>query len=402
MARLKRLRIQLVKINSKLSTFIKKYPAIVIPLVWIISMVILRFFVVSVIHQPGNTTYNPPIITGLIGAIKWDGVSYLAIIQKGYDLSSFNTVFYPVFPLIIFLLHKIGINIVVAAQFINAIALLIASQGLYLLTMEVTRKRKVAILTILAWLAFPSAHFFIAFYTEAVFVALATWSLLLLLRKKYLASGILAALAGGTRGVGIIFAIVIAAQYLSDKNWSWRKIDWQIVSIPVALAGTGTYWLWLYSKTNVYPWVYFASIYDKYWPYMGFEANIFRTIYKETTGMIGLVGSTAWLDDWFSQLFTRLHFFIAWLAIAWSAWVGWRKKLPISLVVYSGLTALTLVLTGNFVSDSRYILAVFPVFILIAMWLDKQAEWVRTLYFVLSAVGLGAMLTMFSNGYWVG
>lgn len=402
MARLKRLRIQLVKINSKLSTFIKKYPAIVISLVWIIGMVVLRFFVVSAIHQPGNVTYNPPIATGLIGAIKWDGIYYLGIIQKGYDLSSLNAVFYPVFPLIILLLHKIGISVVPVAQFINAIALIIASQGLYLLTMEVAKKRKVAVLTVLAWLAFPSAHFFIAFYTEAVFVALATWSLLLLLRKKYLASGILAALAGGTRGVGIIFAVVIAVQYLSDKNWSWRKIDWRIISIPVALAGTGAYWLWLYGKTNMYPWVYFASIYEKYWPYMGFEPNIFRTIYKEITGMIGLVGSTTWLDDWLSQLFTRLHFFIAWLAIAWSAWAGWRKKLPISLVVYSGLTALTLVLTGNFVSDSRYILAVFPVFILIAMWLDKKPEWVRTLYFVLSAVGLGVMLTMFSNGYWVG
>lgn len=402
MVRLKRLRVQLARIKGRFFTFIKKYPAIAISLGWIIGMVILRFFVVTAMHQVGNPDMQPVISGPLQGIVKWDGGYYLSIAQSGYSLDSPNMAFYPLFPVLLRLLRALGIGWVSAGSLINTIALLIASQGLYLLTMEVTKKRKVAILTILAWLAFPSAHFFIAFYTEAVFVALATWSLLLLLRKKYLASGILAALAGGTRGVGIIFAVVIAVQYLSDKNWSWRKIDWQIISIPVAFAGTGAYWLWLYDKTNVYPWVYFAGIYDKYWPYMGFEPNIFRTIYKETAGMIGLVGSTTWLDDWLSQLFTRLHFFIAWLAIAWSAWMGWRKKLPISLVVYSGLTALTLLLTGNFVSDSRYILAVFPVFILIAIWLDKQSEWVRTLYFVLSAVGLGAMLTMFSNGYWVG
>jgi len=108
------------------------------------------------------------------------------------------------------------------------------------------------------------------------------------------------------------------------------------------------------------------------------------------------------MDAWLSELFTKIHFFVAWLAIAYSAWLGWVKKMPLALVLYSGLTALMLILTGNFVSNSRYILPVFPVFILIAMWLDKQAEWVRTLYFVVSAIALGAMLTLFSNGYWVG
>ncbi len=387
---------------KKISALLTRYPVVTITFLWIIVLILLRAFVVTAINQPGNPEYNPALISSIQGAVKWDGYYYLQIIRQGYDFSGPTAVFYPVFPVIVWLVGKLGLGLVVSAQIVNVLALILAAQGLYLLSLVATKKRRIAFLAVLVWLAFPASHFFIAFYTEALFACLVVWSLFLLLRKQYVWAGFLAGLASGTRGVGVVLAVVILIQYLADKSWSWRKIDWQILAVPLSLSGIFAYWLWIYSDTNVLPWFFFSGLYAKFWPYMHFEPNFIKTFYVEILSMVRLINSTSWLDAWLSEWFTKLHFFIAWLVIAYSAWLGWVKKLPLALVLYSALTALMLILTGNFVSHSRYILPVFPVFILIAMWLDKQAEWVRTLYFVVSAIALGAMLTLFSNGYWVG
>lgn len=388
--------------KKEYSELIKKYPVVFITIIWIVIMVILRYFVVSAIHQSGNPNVNYPVITGLIGSIKWDGIYYLEIAKNGYDLSSNNAAFYPLYPLLVSLISKVGLGYSAAAHLINAVALVFAAQGLYVLSLLVTKRRRIALMAVLAWLAFPAAHFFIAFYTEALFSALVVWSLYFLMRQRYLWAGVLAGLASGTRGAGVVLGIVILIQYFADRGWSWRKIDWQILAVPISFSGIAAYWLWIYSTINVLPWVFFSGLYAKFWPYMRFEPNVVKTLYAEILSMVKLVNSTSWLDAWLSEWFTKLHFIVAWLAIAYSAWLGWVKKLPLALVLYSALTALMLILTGNFVSNSRYILPVFTVFILLAMWLDKKEEWVRTLYFVISAIGLGAMLTMFSNGFWVG
>lgn len=373
-----------------------------IAMVWLLAVVILRLFVVSTMHQPGSQGVQPVVAGSLQGIVKWDGYYYLGIAQNGYDFNSPSPAFYPLFPFVVRILHNLGFGRVSAGVIINAVAIIFAAQGLYRLTEIATNKKKVTVLTVLAWLTFPSAHFLAAYYTEALFTALAVWSLVFLLRDKYLPAILLAGLASGSRMVGIVSGGVIFYHYIAVKSWRDNKQRWWILAIPFSFTGIGLYWLWLYEKTNLLPPTLFNQIYDKYWPYMGFQPNIFATFWAGLLAIFKAWKSTSWLDEWVSDIFTKSHFFLSWVAIVVSAFLAWRKKFPQELVVYSALTALMLILTGNFVSHSRYILPVFPVFILIAMWLDKQAEWVRTLYFVVSAIALGAMLTLFSNGYWVG
>jgi Gpi18-like mannosyltransferase len=389
-------------LRQSFKKFSVKYPAVLIAVMWVLAIIVLRLFVVTAMHMPGSTEINSTITTKLDGAVKSDGVYYLRIAKDGYDMSGAIAVFYPLFPLTVSLVHRLGIGYVAAGQIINFVAIVLASQGLYLLTKEVTKNKRIAILAVLSWLAFPSAHFFVAFYTESMFVAFSVWSLLFLLRKQYLAASILAGLASGTRLMGVVLGIVIMAQYLADKKWKIQNIDAKILFLPISFLGVGLYWAWLYGYTKVLPWEYFPMLYSRSWVYMRFEPNFIKTIWDEIWTYPKLVNSDIWSDIWINAILTKLHFFVSWLAIVWSAYLGWQKKLPKSLVLYSALTALILVLSGNFVSHSRYILPVFPVFILIAMWLDKRSEHMRTLYFVVSATGLGVMLSMFANGYWVG
>ena len=387
---------------QKLKSTIKNRPAVLIAIGWILAILLVRLFVVSTMHQPGNQEVQPVIAGSLQGIVKWDGGYYLGIAQNGYDLSSPNPAFYPLFPFAIRILHSIGFGWILAGVVINAVAVIFAAQGLYRLTEIITKKKKIAALTVFAWLAFPSAHFLAAYYTEAVFTALAVWSLVFLLRNKYLPAILFAGLASGSRMIGIVLGAVIFYHYVATKSWRDEKQRWWVLAIPLSFTGIGLYWLWLYRQTGVLPPAFFNQMYDTYWPYMGFEPNIFATFWGGFLAIMKAWRSSSWIDEWVSDIFTKIHFFASWVIIALSAIFAWRKKLPNELVIYSTLMALLLILTGNFISHSRYILPVFPVFILIAMWLDKQAEWVRTLYFILSAIGLGAMLTLFANGYWVG
>lgn len=357
---------------------------------------------VSAMHQPGDQGAQLVVSGPLQGIVKWDGGYYLTIAQDGYDLASQQPAFYPLFPLFIRILHTLGFGWVSAGLFLNAIAVIFAAQGLYRLTEIVTSKKKTALLSVLAWLAFPSAHFLSAYYTEALFTALAVWSLVFLLRDKYMPAILLAGLASGSRMIGLVLGVVIFYHYVAAKSWRDKKQRWWILAIPFSFTGIGLYWFWLYQKTNILPPALFNQIYDKYWPYMGFQPNIFTTFWAGLLAIFKAWKSTSWVDEWVSDIFTKSHFFFGWVLIVASAFLAWRKKFPNELVIYAASTALLLILTGNFISHSRYILPVFPVFILIAMWLNKQAEWVRTLYFVVSAIALGAMLTLFSNGYWVG
>ncbi|MDQ5940830.1 MAG: hypothetical protein QG632_556, partial [Candidatus Dependentiae bacterium] len=316
---IRRPQVRLKKTQASISDYVKLYPAIFIAVTWIAAMIMFRFIVVSIIHQPGNPEFNPPVVTGLIGSVKWDGIYYLEIAKNGYDTSGSNSAFYPAYPLLLGAVSKLGMGFSAAAHIINAAALILAAQGVYLLSLLVTKKRRIALLAVLAWLAFPAAHFFIAFYTEALFSALVVWALYFLLRKQYIWAGVLAGLASGTRGTGVVLGAVILFQYLADKGWSWRKIDWQILAVPISFSGIAAYWLWIYSTTNVLPWVFFSGLYAKFWPYMRFEPNIIKTLYVEMLSMVKLINSTSWLDAWLSEWFTKLHFFVAWLAIAYSA-----------------------------------------------------------------------------------
>ena len=386
-----------------IAKFIQKYPAIIIAVVWIILVLILRFFVVATVGQAGDAGVQAKIDSIFQGVVKWDGAYYLEIAKNGYPLDQLTwPAFYPLFPLLIRAVHYIGLGWVAAGIFVNSLATVVAAQALYVLALEVGKKRRIAILSVIAWLTFPQAHFLSAFYTEALFSALVFSSLAFLMKKKYFYAVVLAALASATRFPAAVLAPVIFLQYLQDLNWNWKKLNWQVLIMPFTISGLVIYWIYLSSHFSLFAADVIKRAYEIGWPYNKFTPNIFRTLYSASSEIYSY-GSNGLGSEWNQkQLFVKSHFFMGWLLILVASVASFVKKMPVSMTALAGFMAVLLIFTGNFWSNSRYVVPVATVFILIAMWLDKQAEWVRTLYFVVSAIVLGAMLTLFSNGYWVG
>lgn len=77
--------------------------------------------------------------------------------------------------------------------------------------------------------------------------------------------------------------------------------------------------------------------------------------------------------------------------------------MPLSYTVYMTITLVICILNGNVVSANRYILPLFPVYILITDRLSVREPSDRfALYLAGSAATMALMMCLFANGLWTG
>jgi hypothetical protein len=92
-------------------------------------------------------------------------------------------------------------------------------------------------------------------YSEALFVALAAWSLVALLDRRWLTAGVLCLLAGATRPFGGALAVAVAlaagtaiARALLERQP--RDVVRPVLAAVLAPAGLLGYWGWLWWRTG--------------------------------------------------------------------------------------------------------------------------------------------------------
>lgn len=150
---------------------------------------------------------------------RWDACWYVKIATYGYRPEG-DGGFFPFVP---FLLSVVGTllggSFVLAGLVVSAVALVLALWGVHRLVAPTSSdrvaRRAMAYLTI-----FPGALFLLAPFSEAVFLALAAWTLDAARRGSWMLAGLLALLAGLTRPVGILMAVPLA--WLAYRAWRDR------------------------------------------------------------------------------------------------------------------------------------------------------------------------------------
>jgi hypothetical protein len=137
---------------------------------------------------------------------------------------------------------------------VTALAGLAAAVGLARFGRLVPGGRRAGLVLVALWACWPNSIVLAMPYTEALFVALAAWSLVAVLTRHWLAAGFLALLAGATRPVGTALAgaLVIAALVAVVRSAvTERRIDWRpLVAAVLAPLGFLGYWGWLWSRTG--------------------------------------------------------------------------------------------------------------------------------------------------------
>lgn len=152
---------------------------------------------------------------------RWDAVWYSRIAEHGYGYQvtlpdgsvHADLAFFPLFPALERAVSAVlPVDVPTAGLLVSWAASLAAAWGIYEVGAHVAGKRAGTVLAVL-WGVYPTAFVQSMAYTETLFTALAAWSVLAVLRGRWILAGALCVLAGLTRptAAALIAAIGITA-----------------------------------------------------------------------------------------------------------------------------------------------------------------------------------------------
>ncbi|MBN1263826.1 MAG: hypothetical protein JW991_05755 [Candidatus Pacebacteria bacterium] len=325
----------------------------------------------------------------------FDGVHYLSIARNNYGL--YQQAFFPLYPKLISCLGRwFGGEFLLAGWLISFFSLWLSLLIFYKLV-RLDYKKTIARRAIVFLLLFPTSFYFTALYTEAFFLLLILLTFYWARTGRWGLAPLTAALASGTRLVGIFLVPALLSEiWLQQKKNQRSKIylfllaGWVVV---VSSLGLVFYMLWLNRQfadpllfVHVQP--QFGAqrsggkiiiLYQVFWRYL----KMIVTCQKNSP-----LYFTVWLELFSACLFLGLNI------------LAYFKKMNPGYLVFAFLAFLTPTLTGTFSSLPRYVLVLFPGFIILAQIFEKKSFWVKV-YFFLSLILFFVCQFFFSQGYWI-
>jgi hypothetical protein len=165
--------------------------------------------------------------------MRWDSVFYVSIAHSGYGVGEpFARAFFPLYPLTIRLFA--GFQSSPAALLISSYVVALAAflGALYILhrLVEVELGAQFAWPTLLLFAMFPGAVFFSTPLSESLFLLLTIGSFYAARMGRWPAAGILAALASGTRPVGVALFVPLAVMYFYGPRADAPAVATQIAA----------------------------------------------------------------------------------------------------------------------------------------------------------------------------
>jgi len=305
---------------------------------------------------------------------RWDALWFLRIAAGGYHLSDGSAAFWPGYPLATRALAAVfGGHTLIAALVMSAVFSVAALVLFYLLGTrefgEPLARRSVLYLAL-----FPTAFFLAAPYSESMFLCFTVAALLAARSKHWWVAAVCAALASGTRSLGVVLAVPLALEALAQQRDRRRGVGATIASVigPVAasLSGAAAYLVYwgLRSGNALQPfssqaqWLRTAS-----WPW--------ETLSQAT--------NLAWRFD---ALWHRIDWLLVIPFIGLAVWsLRWMRASYATYVWGSLIVILSFVFPARpLMSAPRFLLVLFPLFWALARLTDRTS-WHRAL-----ALGLGA------------
>src|SRR5580704_8931255 len=201
----------------------------------------------------------------------WDSGRYLHIAAHGYSYVPGNLrldvifAWFPGYPAAIDALSWIpGVRADGAALAVTIAAGLAAAWGLTRLGLALTGDRRISLLLVALWAVAPGSLAWIMLYSDALFCALAVWSLVALVERRWLTAAGLTILAGSVRStaIALIAAIAVAglpwvirAVQAGEPVGAWWRPAVAVVTAPLGLAGYWAYSAWATHHLGGFAWV---------------------------------------------------------------------------------------------------------------------------------------------------
>ncbi len=355
------------------------------------------------------TSQSPAARLLLNGWYRWDTGWYLKVAIFGYDAQDGSVGYQPLYPFLIRLMASItGVNYLLVALIISNACALVALFLFHLFAFQELGSTEYAHQATIALLAFPSAFFLIAGYTESLFLALtlATW--LLARNNRWGWAAVTAAFVVLARVQGLAMIIPLGWMYLTlgltDHSqspvqeiktvlrssldlelWKRRIANWPtagmaVIAPVIAYFGQNLYlkYVGLGSVSQAYGnWLEIVS------PWVG----VIRLLQKLFSISLGIPD---WIDLFLLVLFLVLGI------------VGIYKIKP-ALSLYLWATLTLILMRGNsfglLPGFMRYMMTTFPIFIIFVPTFKNK--WVRSATLISFMIVQCVLVWAFLNWFWI-
>lgn len=387
----------------------------------------------------------------------WDGGHFKSIAENGY-IFSYQVVFFPLYPLLIKTLMFLNIPALLGGLIISNLSIIGALFFLYKLVnldYEENISKRVVYLT----LAFPTAFYFNAFYSESLFLFLTAASFYAARKNLWFYAFLLAAITSITRLTGLIVILALSLEYFLKTT---KLPEFKVIRNNF-FARWGIYLLaTTFILSSIQRFFSDYNIYQIFW--------ILKSILI-SMAILGFAGATIFacyfivVNFDFKKILTLPTFFLIlslipfglysfylnrtqnnflafipaqqnwdrYLTYPWNAPINYIRdiltqglfsigktdqlliefmffifyliaffvsyfKLRLAYTVFFALSLIIPITTGTLQSIHRYGLVIFPVFILLAL-IKNAAHYYLWLFFSLTLLGI--LTVLFINGYWV-
>gem|GEM_PF-1321166 len=344
---------------------------------------------------------HPMISMWLVYDYGW----FMNIATQGYNFSHHAMAFFPLWPVTIWLFSKIFYLVntnIVALVMANLITLL--DCWVFYKLVLIDFDKDTAYRAVKYLLFFPMSLFLASAYSEPLFL-LGVLSSFYFIRQKpaqgwsasgrqYVLSGLGGIIASGTRLVGgvllvpLIIEVIkhLQARIITRKNW------WKIPAILIAPLGLLGYMYFL--KTHYGDGIGFLHAYQNSDWQRSYGYNAFQLFWKDIQTLYSFQGFRP-DKSYVSAMMTTGSVLLITLVLIFNI-----RKIRLSYFVYAILIMLIPLFSDSLISLNRYVLPVFPFFMVLGI-LGKR-KWVDDLVTVTFLVLLGLFTVMFINRWWVG
>jgi Gpi18-like mannosyltransferase len=285
------------------------------------------------------------------------------IAQFGYQ-KVYDTAFFPLFPLLISATaHLLGSwSYLLVGTLLSNAALLGSLFVIYQLALE-SQGEQVARRTLLYLCIFPTAFFFFAAYNESLFLLLTSGAFLAMRRQRWWLAGILGMLAGATRPAGLFLGVIYLWELWASHESitaARQKIVLRllpILLIPIGLIAYCLYCWHIYGNPIAFVTVQSHWARQLAWPWQGIGASLYQLFWGQPFGS-----------------FNEVHIILdlgATMSFIVLAVLGWRKlrtsyNLWFGMLLIYSLLSPALVRLDALQSNQRFVLEMFPAFIILA------------------------------------
>jgi hypothetical protein len=323
----------------------------------------------------------------------WDTQHYLFLSQRGYGVNPMSNAFYPLYPFLIWLLTPFFFNKgLIAAYVIANLFSLLVPLYMYKLSCLFCTKEQAFRATVLL-LAFPTAFFMSVAYAESLYLATCLMAFYYLFKEDVPKACVFCFLLPLIRAqalllVAPIFVLFVQATWSKSNTSGPRILHGVRTFLPPAFAtllGMLTYFAFCRWQLGGY----FAGLAAQNL-YVA-KNSIGNLFFPQLWFMNNFVNIHLQLHDYTKSLIDRVAFFLC-----VSTLVGVYRTQNKALFTYAAVTMLVPAFAGSFMSYTRVLLVVFPMFIYIGARFPGSVYW-AVLMFSLQLL----FYLLHTSGYWV-